>query len=119
MLMHVDEEANWGSPGLQWPQIDLMWSLGTAPPSWNDNIKLGCETEARDRESKETLDRIHEQQLEQKPRAQGRKKDVRHPASDDGTWHAGVLGGWARDTAGSRSSRATPAYLAHQAETRD
>ena len=27
---------------------------------------------------------------------QGRKEDVRRPASDDGTWHAGVLGGYPR-----------------------
>src|SRR5712691_3813469 len=64
----------------------------TISTAWNDNIALGYETEARDRERKGTLDRIHEQQPEQKPRVQGRKEGVRRPASDDRTWHRGVLG---------------------------
>ena len=88
--------------------------------AWNDNIALGYETEARDRESKETLDRLHEQTAEQKPRVQGGKEEARRPASDDGTWHAWSIRqvSEARDTVGSPSSRATPAYLATQAETR-
>src|SRR5712691_13095807 len=66
----------------------------TISTAWNDNIALGYETEARDRESKETLDRIHEQQLEQKPRVQGRASGVRRRMTARGTqeYQAGIRG---------------------------
>src|SRR5260221_13725390 len=85
----------------------------TISTAWNDNIALGYETEARDRESKETLDRLHEQTAEQKPRGQGGKEEARRPASGDGTCHAWSIRqvSEARDTVGSPSSAETQPYL--------